>query len=173
MPQAVPVQPIEGELTVNPGTTPVPVALDPVTDPIPVELQPKAATPFHLISEATTNATLISADPGKVLYLTAHNTTSGEDAATLCVRLYDVAEAPNMELIPEVPGEEPGTPAVPADVPILTFPVAAGSTFTLDMRGYGITFENGIGLAITGAAADDDNTAIGAGDAIVNLLFTA
>jgi len=60
---------------------------------------------------------------------------------------------------------------VGTDIPVLIIPVAAGA---LVQNNFGVTghrFATGIGLAITGAAADNDTTAIAANEVKVITSF--
>lgn len=75
-------------------------------------------------------------------------TASNTNAAARFVKLYNLATAPTV-----------GT-----SVPVLTIPVAPNSTVNLNFGTYGMRLATGIGLAITGAAADTDTTAIGAAE---------
>lgn len=93
-------------------------------------------------SAATTNATLIKAIPGQVHMCEGLNTT----AAAKYVRLYDLARLP----------------VVGTDLPKLIIGCPPSTGFALNQEG--LKFANGIALAITGAAADNDATAVAAGD---------
>lgn len=95
-------------------------------------------------SGASTNATSVTAVPGLLFSLLASN----QSGSTRFVKLYDKATAPTV-----------GT-----DVPMLTIPVGASAYVSISLGSYGISFPNGIAYAITGAVADSDTTAIGAGD---------
>lgn len=106
--------------------------------------------PYTLISLATTNATLVRAGAGNVGFISLQNTS----AAIKYVKLFNKATAP-------VPGTD--TPVQNLAIPIggiVVLPITAGLRFSL-----------GIGLAITGAAALLDATAVAAGDVIVNMHY--
>lgn len=93
-------------------------------------------------SAATTNATLIKALPGQVHMCEGLNTT----AAAKYVKLYDLARLP----------------VVGTDVPKVTIGCPPSTGFALNQEG--LKFVNGIALAITGLPADNDATAVAAGD---------
>lgn len=103
-----------------------------------------------LSAAASTNATNVKANPGKVykIILTV------AAAADKFLKLYNNAGVPN----------------VGVDVPILTLTLPASTkSHTIALDGH--IFTLGIGYAITGAAADADATALAAGD-ITNLNIT-
>lgn len=107
-------------------------------------------TTFRLLAAATTNATVVKASAGQLYAYYIFNAS----AAAKFVKLYNKATAPTV-----------GT-----DTPIITLPIAAGAAVSLDVN-EGIPFSAGIGLAITGAVADADVTAVAANDVIVNLFY--
>ncbi len=109
------------------------------------------ATPYHLISAATTNATSVKASAGVVYSLSAFNVS----ASIRFLKLYDKASAPTV-----------GT-----DTPVHTLLIPPSNGGLVGPIPVGIQFSNGIALAITGAMADSDATAIGAGDVCVNLAY--
>ena len=102
------------------------------------------ATPHTLNSAATTNATSVKTSSGNVYAIAASNI----NAAARFLKLYNKTSAPTV-----------GT-----DVPVLTIPIPANSVVNVNFGAYGFRFAAGIALAITGAAADTDTTAIGASD---------
>lgn len=104
---------------------------------------PNAGTAYNLTSAATTNAASVKASAGSLFELSLSNVT----AATVYLKLYNKASAPTV-----------GT-----DVPIMTIPVAAGAVWSAEFGRIGKRFSAGIALAITGAAAATDTTAIAAG----------
>lgn len=95
-----------------------------------------------LSSAATTNAVSVKVTAGDVHKITGNNTV----ASKRYLKLYNKASAPTV-----------GT-----DTPVLTFVLAASAPFDINLSGH--YFSTGIAYAITGAAADADATAIGAGD---------
>ena len=99
----------------------------------------QGATQHFLISAATTNATLIKSSAGQIFGLVLSN--SG--APAVFVKFYNKSTAP-------VPG---------TDVPVMTILVPAGVTVTHNVSG-GFKFATGIGMAITGAMANADTTAV-------------
>jgi hypothetical protein len=115
------------------------------------------ATPFFLNSAATTNSTLVLTGTSGLQALWATNI----GATVAFVKLYNKATAPTV-----------GT-----DVPemIITVPAAvAGVPGTIEVTpGFnGYRFALGLGLAITGAVADADTTAVAAGQVKVKLSRT-
>lgn len=110
------------------------------------------ATKSKTIATASTNATSVKASAGKLIAGAIVNTT----AATIYFKLYNKASAPTV-----------GT-----DVPVESYPIPAGGALYLTQAydQWGSSFTTGIAFAITGAAADNDATNIGAGP-IVNLQY--
>lgn len=111
-----------------------------------------APTVHTLNSAATTNATSVKTTAGRVWSLVLCNT----NAATRFFKLYAKASAPTV-----------GT-----DIPILTIPVPANTALVFETGTFGLQVATGIAYAITGAAPDNDTTAITAGDFKVNLQYT-
>jgi hypothetical protein len=104
-------------------------------------LTPTAST---INSAATTNATSVKNAAGTLYSIAASNV----NAAARFLKIYNLAAAPT----------------VGSSVPVLTIPIAANSSVNLNFGTYGLRLGTGIALAITGAAADADTTAIGASD---------
>jgi len=103
---------------------------------------------YHVVSLATTNAALIKASYGRMWALSAFNTT----AADKFIKLFNKSTAP-------VPG---------TDTPVKTFRVPANGSVVW-VPGIGSAFNLGLGVAIVGAAADLDATAVAAGDVILDI----
>lgn len=98
---------------------------------------------YRLLSAAaTTNGALVSATARNVFKLMGRVVR----ASSVFIKVYDKANAPTV-----------GT-----DVPIATFECVASSTFNLDLSGLALV--NGLGIAMTSAAADADVGALLAGD---------
>ena len=113
--------------------------------------------PFHLVSAASVNNTLVKSAPGVIYMISAFNQVAGDRF----LKLYDKATTPVAGTDTPVwtkliPGSPSGTP---------------GAGFILSMNPYGLQFNNGIGFAITANMPDNDNTAIAANDVVVNLGF--
>lgn len=100
-------------------------------------------TSYGLITAASTNGANIKVTASNLYELSIFNVT----AATIYVKLYNKATAPTV-----------GT-----DVPIITIPVAAGALWQGGFGRAGKRFSTGIGIAVTGAAAATDATAVAAG----------
>jgi hypothetical protein len=115
------------------------------------------ATPYFVNSAATTNGALILTGTSGLQAFWATNT----GAAAAYVKLYNKATAPTVgtdvpEMIIPVPAAVGGVPGV-AQLPI----------------GFnGFRFALGLGIAITGGAADADTTAVAAGQVKVKLSRT-
>lgn len=148
---------VSGTVTANVGTTNG-LALDATLTggsqkSIPVAGTSGGATPYHLISAASTNATSVKGSAGQVYSVTAFNT----NASARFLKLYDKATAPSV-----------GT-----DTPVQTYLIpgnASGAGLTLALP-VGMGFSSGVALAITGAMPDSDTTAIGANDVCVALTY--
>jgi hypothetical protein len=95
-------------------------------------------------SAATTNATSVKNAAGNLYQITASNI----NAATRYLKIYNKASAPTV-----------GT-----DIPVLTIPIPTNTVQNIEFGTYGLRLGTGIALAITGAAADNDTTAVAAGD---------
>lgn len=111
-------------------------------------------TPAKYISAATTNATSVKASAGKIHSIIAINTVGN----IRYLKLYNRASAPTV-----------GT-----DVPIHTIPIPAnvsGAGVAISFGDIGLAFSTGIAFAITANVADNDATAIGANDVVINLGY--
>ncbi len=115
------------------------------------------ATPYFVNSAATTNGALVLTGTSGLQALYATNT----GAAAAFVKLYNKATAPTVgtdvpEMIIPVPAAVGGVPGVAQISP--------------GFNGY--RFALGLGIAITGGAADSDTTAVAAGQVKVKLSRT-
>jgi hypothetical protein len=115
------------------------------------------ATPYTLNSAASTNAALVLTGTSGLQAFYATNT----GAAAAFVKLYNKATAPTV-----------GT-----DTPAMLIPVPAAvggvpGTAPLPIGFSGFRFALGLGIAITGGAADSDTTAVAAGQVKVMLSRT-
>jgi hypothetical protein len=99
---------------------------------------------------ATTNAAVVKASAGRVHSIQAFNAA----AATKYVRLYDKASAPTV-----------GT-----DIAMRVIAIPATSSKEIAFPGAD-TYANGIAIAITGAAAATDATAVAAGDVQLTINY--
>jgi len=97
-------------------------------------------------SAATTNATLVRNSACRLYKIRGFNAS----AATKFMKLYNKATAPTV-----------GT-----DTPVATLGLKAGEPFDIDFVPTGLSFATGLGYALTGAAADNDTTALAAGDIV-------
>jgi hypothetical protein len=138
--------------TISPGAN----VLQPVTPAFPLPTTPGAsttggATPYRLISAASTNATSVKASAGTVYGMMLFNA----NAAVRYVKFYDKASSPTV-----------GT-----DTPSLTIPLPptnGGVVWPLPLPA---GFTTGIALAITTGVADADTGAVAANDIVVNLIY--
>jgi hypothetical protein len=115
------------------------------------------ATPYFVNSAASTNAALVLTGTSGLCALWASNT----GAAAAFVKLYNKATAPTVgtdvpEMIIPVPAAVAGVPGVAQISP--------------GFNAY--RFPLGLGIAITGAVADTDTTAVAAGQVKVKLSRT-
>jgi hypothetical protein len=112
-----------------------------------------ATIPYKLISLATTNANVVKADQGNLRSIIA----IGLSSTVRYLKLYNKATIP----------------LVGVDIPVMTIPIPAntqGAGIAISFA-VGIKFSLGISLAITATALDNGNTAVAAGDVIVNLTY--
>lgn len=107
-----------------------------------------------VLSAVSNNSQMVgTAGPRQLFEITALTTA----AALMDVRLYDTATAPTCS----------SATGMKANYPVLS--KADGGGFTITFGALGKTFNLGIGLCITGANANDDNTNATTG---MNLNFT-
>lgn len=100
-----------------------------------------AGTTYNVVTAASTNAAVVKGSAGALYELTVSNVT----ATPVFVKFYNKATAPTV-----------GT-----DVPVLTVPVAANATESIQFGTVGKHFATGIGIAATaGAAATDTAVAV-------------
>lgn len=97
---------------------------------------PATPTNYNVVTAASTNAASVKATAGSLYELTVSNVT----ATPVYVKFYNKATAPTV-----------GT-----DVPILTVPVAATTTVSMEFGALGKRFGTGIGIAATAAAVATD-----------------
>lgn len=112
------------------------------------------ATPYKLISAASTNATSLKASAGQIYMITATNT----NAAVRYLKLYNKASSPTV-----------GT-----DTPVLVFAIpggTAGAGTNIPVPAGGLVFGTGIAFAITTGAADSDTGAVAANEIIINIGY--
>ncbi len=119
---------------------------------------PVPATAYFLNSAATTNGALIITGTSSLAAFHATNTGAG----AAYVKLYNKATAPTVGT--DVPEMIIPVPAAVSGVPGVAPPLSLGYI--------GHRFPLGLGIAITGAAADADTTAVAAGQVKVKLSRT-
>jgi hypothetical protein len=108
-----------------------------------------AASGTHLVSAATTNATIVKGSPGRVIGWSLANT----NAAWRYVKLHNQTTTPTA-----------GTGVV------RTIAIPPNNVNTFNIEG-GIAFATGIGLTTVTGAADADNTAVGLNDIVGDVFF--
>lgn len=107
--------------------------------------------PHKRISAATTNATNLKNIAGVIAGIIAINLTSG----VKYLKIYDKATAP----------------VVGTDTPVMTIPIPASTDGAGFVWNVPIDLSNGVSYAITGGVADNDSTAVGANEIIVNIAW--
>lgn len=128
------------------GQAPGPVSIEgvpAVTVSGTATVTPTSATNYNAVTTASTNAASVKSSAGNVFEITVSNPT----ATAIYVKLYNKASAPTV-----------GT-----DVPILTIPVAAGTTVAMQFGALGKRLGTGIAIAATAAAAATDTAVAVAG----------
>lgn len=142
--------------TLNPGayaTEPIPASQPSATQPVSGTVTATLGAPTNaniLNSAATTNGTVVKASAGNLYGLVIAN--SG--AAPAYLKLHNSTTV------------TPGTTAV-----AMWFKVGAGESAKFDFGPLGARFSAGICLSVTGAVADTDTTAVGAGQVKVITSF--
>lgn len=111
------------------------------------------ATPFKLVSAATTNATNVKSTVGKVYSIVVGNT----NAAMRFLKFYNKASAPTV-----------GTDTPVFVVPIPGNTAGAGAVVPLPMP---LKFSTGIAIALTTGAADNDTGAVALNEITVSLGY--
>ena len=109
-----------------------------------------AASTYHLISAASTNAGTVKASPGLVTGYYLVNTAS----AFRYVKLYNKASSPT----------------VGSDTPRCVYGIPAASAANIDLA-LPVAFETGIAIALTTGIADSDSGAVGASEMAVTLYY--
>ena len=161
------VQPTGSSLHVDVDSAPTTTVVQPTGSSLHVDVDalpavagavtatPPAETPFHIISAATTNATVVKASAGTIRTLYVFN----QNAAIRYLKIFNKATAP-------IPG---------TDTPILNIPIPANGAGANFGGGavipVNIANAAGIGIAITAGQADLDATAVAAGDVMVNMSY--
>lgn len=107
------------------------------------------ATPYKLLSAATTNSNLVQGKQCALQSIVAYNT-----GTIAFLKFYNKVTAPTV-----------GT-----DTPVWTVVVPASGQVSISLPS-GLGFGAGLGIGITGAVADNDTTAVALNQVIVNLSF--
>ncbi len=113
------------------------------------------ALPFRLISTGTDEDFIsVKASAGTITTIAAVNIN---ETTVSYLKIYDKATAPIVGL----------------DIPVMTIPIPTniqGAGIVIPIPN-GVTFSNGIGIAITGGVADSDTTAVLADEVVINLTY--
>lgn len=144
-------QPVSGTVTANIGTGSIAAGTNAIGD-VGVQYRANAtgaASRNHLVSAATTNATSIKGSVGRLLGWQVSNT----NAAWRYVKLHNQATVPTA-----------GTGVVQ------TIAVPPNQTVNFRLEG-GIAFSTGISMTTVTGAADNDTTAVGLNDLIIDIFF--
>lgn len=138
---AMPAQavPVNGTMTIS-GTA--------VVTQTPSASSGGYSTNTLIVSAATNNAAVISAAAAGVGQIVAANSA----ASWRYVKLYNKST----------------TPAPATDTPFMVVPVPPGGTVVLP-HSLHVRFSTGLGIAIVAGSANSDNTAVGAGEVVVNI----
>lgn len=110
--------------------------------------------PFSLIALATTNANLVKIGPGRIVSIMAVN----QNAAVRYLKFYDTNR----------------TPVAGSGVPVRRYAIPASATglgFVLAPT-VPMGFQAGLAFTITGGQADNDTTALTAGDVTLTMEYT-
>lgn len=110
-----------------------------------------ASHPYHLISAATDNATLVAAGPHVVYTITAVNTTT----TLYYLKLYDIGTTPTC-----------GTSSVAQTFPIPFGASNSGGGITINIPTSGLAFNSGVGLCIVSGIADNSDGSAATGIAV-------
>ena len=147
--------------TISSGTTTIVVYLSNQVTPAGTQLvalssMPASASSGHslyhtAISAASTNATNVKTSQANIGSLHLVNTT----ASLRYFKLFNSASAPTV-----------GT-----STPVLNYAIPPNSTISIDCGYAGIRLTTGLSYAITAGQALLDNTAVGAGDVVVNIAY--
>jgi endonuclease V-like protein UPF0215 family len=143
-PMRIMVEPGEGKFQVMgvPDAPPIPASANATP-------MPGGVSNAHLVSAATTNATLVKSGPGRVYGWSIGNTS----AAIRYVKLHNTAVAPT---------------AGSAVKQTIFLPASGGSNYYMDS---GLDFNQGIGFTTVTGAADSDTTAVGANDLLIEIFY--
>jgi hypothetical protein len=117
---------------------------------VPAVAQVNALSMYHHVVDASTNAASIKGTAGYVYGMSVYNAA----AYTIFVKLFDTAGVPNL-----------GT-----DVVARTYAVPGGQYRDVTEQG-GLTFVNGIGIAVTKGMDDNDTTPVMASDCVVDVSY--
>lgn len=127
----------------NPSGTINAQILNTVTAMLQLNSASSTGTAYALTTANTTNLVSIKASRALLAELTVFNNSG----STIYLKLYNKTSAPTLA----------------SDVPLLVIPIIAGAFFAQSFGTVGKLFGTGLAMAITGAVANTDTTAIAAG----------
>lgn len=118
--------------------------------------QNNGATPYHLVSANSTNATLIATGQHTIFSVEL----GGVGSSPAYVKFYDKATAPTC-------GTD--TPVKTLIIPVAS--TAANGAGSNVLMAIGFQVQSGLGMCITGGMADNDSTAVAAGSFVANVDY--
>jgi hypothetical protein len=107
---------------------------------------------YTLISAATTNLNTPKSSAGQIYNIQAFNTNA---SSVRYLKIYNKASNPTLA----------------SDTPIAVYMIPSGGGGVVVEISNGIACSNGIAIAITGAVANNDTTAISASEVVVNIQY--
>jgi len=149
---AGPTQPVSGTVTANIGTGSLAAGTNAIGD-VGVQYRANAtgaASGTHLVSGASTNATVAKAGAGRLLGFVLTNNAG----AKVYVKFHN----------------QTTTPTAGSGV-VRSFGIPAGGTITFSLEG-GIAFSTGIAFTTVTGAADADTTAVAANDIVGDIFWS-
>jgi hypothetical protein len=151
------VTPLMGNGVTGTGSQRVTIASDTSTNTNPFYVKQQAqttggATPYQLISAASTNATSLKGSAGTIYGIQVYNNSTTTNAY---LKIYNKASAPTV-----------GT-----DTPIKTIMIPFGGGSNVPIPDVGIALGTGIAFAITGGMAVSDTTAVAVTQVAVNIDY--
>lgn len=123
-----------------------------VVNTVQVINTPTLPNSYELISAASTNATLVKSTPGRIWNLLITNMAN----ANRYVKIYNKASLP----------------VVGTDIPIMTLEIPATQHHEQTWGDLGYFLSNGIAFALTTGIADNNTSAVSAGDVKIALSYT-
>jgi hypothetical protein len=104
------------------------------------------------VAAASGNPTSVKTSAGVIGMISVHNKSAG----VIYLKIFNKASAPTMA----------------TDTPVFNFGIPAASVLNLNIPAMGLRMSTGIAYGLTGGQALLDNTALVAGDAVININYT-